>query len=177
MDYKLIKSEVVHRGVVFDLQVDEIEFPTGNRAIREVALHLGGAVIVALTDDYKVLFVNQFRYPFQKYTLELPAGKLNLGEDPESCAVRELEEETGYIAKKMTKLGVIVTTPGFCTEVLHVYLAEELEHGKQTLEEGEQGLEIKSFTIKEIDKLIAEGAINDAKTISGIYLTKMHCLS
>jgi len=173
MNYILKKSEIVRQGKVFDLQVDEIQYESGNIGIREIALHPGGAVVVPLTKDYKILFVEQFRYPLQKYLLELPAGKLDKDEDPAECAARELEEETGYKASKITKLGAVASTPGFCTEILHIYLAEGLYEGVQNLEEGEKGLKVKSYSFKEVEKKIAEGEIYDAKTICGIYFAKL----
>ena len=172
MNFTVTKSETLFKGKVFDLQVDEIEYKSGNKGVRETAVHKGGAVVVALTKEYKIVFVNQFRYPHQKYLLELPAGKLNENEDPQTCAVRELEEETGYQANKISKLGVVATTPGFCTEMLHIYLAEELTAGDHNREEGESGMEILEFTLNEIDEKIKNGEIYDAKTISGIMLAK-----
>ena len=173
MNYTLKKSEILFNGKVFDLQVDQIEYESGNKSIREIAVHPGGSVIVPLTKDYKIVMVNQFRYPLQKYLIELPAGKLNKGEDSLHCAVRELEEETGYKAGKIEKLGSICTTPGFCTEVLHIYLAQDLIEGKHNREEGELDMKVYEFTLKEIDEKIASGEIYDAKTISGIYLAKL----
>ncbi|UCH64750.1 MAG: NUDIX hydrolase, partial [Ignavibacterium sp.] len=96
MNYTIRKSKILYEGKVFDLKVDEIEFDNGSKGIREVALHPGGAVAVPLTNEGMIVMVEQFRYPFQKKLLELPAGKLDKGEDPLECAVRELEEETGY---------------------------------------------------------------------------------
>lgn len=176
-NFKLLKSELIFSGKVFDLQVDEIEYDSGNKGVREVAVHLGGSVIVPITKDYKIVFVNQFRYPFQKYLLELPAGKLNKDEDPYACAVRELEEETGYKSNNVIKLGAIATTPGFCTEILHIYLAQDLLKGNQNREEGEYGMEIHHFTLKEIDELIRSGSIYDSKTISAIMLAKLYLSS
>jgi len=173
MNFTITKSEILFKGKVFDLQVDEIEYESGNKGVRETAVHKGGAVIVALTKDYKIVFVNQFRYPHQKYLLELPAGKLNDNEDPQTCALRELEEETGYKANKISKLGAVATAPGFCTEILHIYLAEELTAGDHNREEGEAGMEIFEFTLNEIDEKIRSGEIYDAKTISGIMLAKL----
>jgi len=173
MNFTVKKSEILFRGKVFDLQVDEIEYESGNKGVRETAIHQGGAVVVALTKEYKLVFVNQFRYPFQKFMLELPAGKLEKNEDPQTCALRELTEETGYVAQKISKLGAITTTPGFCTEVLHIYLAEDLTPGNHAREEGEHGMEIHEFTLKEIDDKIMNGEIYDAKTLSGIMLAKL----
>ncbi len=175
MNHTLEKSSAIFSGKVFDIIVDDIVYKeTGNKSIREVVVHPGGAVVVALTPEYKILMVTQFRYPLQKFLLELPAGKLNYGEDPRECALRELEEETGFVAGKISKLGSISTTPGFCTEILHIFLAEELSFGKINREEGESGMEVHQYSLKEIDEKILSGEIIDAKTISGITLAKLH---
>ncbi|NWF89488.1 MAG: NUDIX hydrolase [Ignavibacteriaceae bacterium] len=173
-NYKLKKSEILFRGKVFDLQVDELEYNSGNKGIREIAVHPGGAVVVPVKDDGKIVMVNQFRYPFQKFLLEMPAGKLDKNEDPLICATRELEEETGYKAKTIIKLGSICTTPGFCTEVLHIYLAEGLTAGNHNREEGEHGMEVHELTLEEIEKKIVTGEIVDAKSICGVQLYKLN---
>ncbi len=172
MNFKVKKSEIIFHGRVFDLQVDEIEYDSGNKAIREVALHPGGSVIVPVKEDGKIIMVKQFRYPFQKFMLELPAGKLEKDEDPQNCAERELTEETGYSAKSISKLGAIATTPGFCTEILHIYLAENLTPGNHNREEGEYGMEMFEYTLDEIDEKITSGEIIDSKTICGIHYYK-----
>ena len=174
MNFKLVKSDFLFRGKVFDVKVDEIEYDSGNKGIREVAVHPGGAVVVAVKNDGKIIMVNQFRYPLQKKIFELPAGKLDYNEDPYKCAVRELEEETGYKAKKVEKLGQIYTTPGFCTEILHIYLAKELIQGDHNREEGEQGMEIFELSKQEIEEKIIKGEITDSKTICGIYLAQKY---
>ena len=169
MNYKLLKSKILYKGKVFDHQVDEIEYESGNKGIREIAIHPGGAVIVPIKDDGKIILVNQFRYPFQKTLIELPAGKLDKDEDPLVCATRELEEETGYKAKEIKKLGEIYTAPGYCTEILHIYSAKGLVAGNHNREEGEHGMEILELTINEIEEMIIKGEIKDAKTIVGIH--------
>ncbi len=174
MNFKVLKSNILFHGKVFDLQVDEIEYDSGNKGIREVAVHNGGAVVVPVKDDGKIILVKQFRYPFQDFLLELPAGKLEKNEDPKECATRELTEETGYSSDTITKLGKIYTTPGFCTEVLHIYLAENLKSGNHNREEGEYGMEVYEFTLEEINEKIRSGEIVDAKTISGIHFYKLH---
>lgn len=169
MNYHVVKSEILFKGKVFDLKVDEIEYNgSGNKGIREVAVHPGGAVVVPVKDDGKIVFVKQFRYPLQKTLIELPAGKLDEGEDPYVCASRELTEETGYTAGEVIKLGKIYTTPGFCTEVLHIYLAKDLTLGEVNREEGEYGMEVLELTQEEIGKKIANGEIVDGKTLSGL---------
>jgi len=177
MSFKVDKSEILYQGKVFNLQVDEITYTeSGNKGIRQVAVHPGGAVVVPVTDDGKIVLVQQFRYPLQRILLELPAGKLEPEEDPMLCATRELTEETGYTAAKVEPLGFIFTSPGFCTEKLYMYVATGLTPGEFNREEGEIGMEIHEHTIEEIEKMIVDGIIVDAKTLGGIYQFKLKYL-
>jgi ADP-ribose pyrophosphatase len=173
-DLKLLKSEKRYDGKVFNLIVDEVEYPSGNRGIREVAEHPGGAVAVPVFENGDLVLVRQFRYPMKQFLLELPAGKLDKGEDPLKCAARELEEETGYTASRWKKLTAIYTTPGFCTEQLHLFLAQGLErsnHG-QRLEEGELNLTVETVSFHKAIDMIQAGEIVDSKTICGILLAE-----
>ena len=172
MNFKIKNSEIKFRGKVFDLRVDEIVYNSGNEGIREVAVHPGGAVAVAIKENGNVILVKQYRYPLDKSSIELPAGKLEKNEDPMHCAIRELEEEAGYKAGKIEKLGSIYTTPGFCTEELHIYLAKDLEEGNHNREEGEFGMQILEYSLDEIEEKIKAGEIKDSKTICGIYMYK-----
>lgn len=169
---KILKSDKRYTGKVFNLIIDEVEYPSGNRGVREVAEHPGGAVIVPIFDDGTVLLVHQFRYPLKKYLYELPAGKLNPGEDPRVCAARELEEETGYTAGSLEKLTAIYTTPGFCSEQLHIYVATDIRQSSrgQQLEEGEGDLTIEKLPLDQVMEMIERGEIVDSKTICGILL-------
>jgi ADP-ribose pyrophosphatase len=173
-NFKILKSEKRYAGKVFNLIIDEIEYPSGNRGIREVAEHPGGAVVVPLFSDGNVMLVRQFRYPVKKHVYELPAGKLDAGEDPQVCAARELEEETGYVAGSFTKLTAIYTTPGFCTEQLHIFLATDLKKSArgQRLEEGELDLTFEIMPLGRAVEMIERGEIVDSKTICGILLTQ-----
>jgi ADP-ribose pyrophosphatase len=174
MNYKIDKSEIIYRGKVFDLRVDEITYNSGNKGIREIAIHPGGAVVLPLKDNGKIVIVKQFRYPFNESLLEFPAGKLDTGEDPFNCAYRELEEETGYKSENIIKLGAIRTTPGFCSEILHLYLARDLVAGKHNREEGEAGMEVLEFPVEEVETKIKNGEISDAKTICAFHLAKSY---
>lgn len=169
---KTLRSEKKYSGKVFDLIVDEIEYPSGNRSIREVASHPGGAVVVPLLPGKEVVLVRQFRYPIQQYVIELPAGKLNPGEDPALCARRELEEETGFTAGKLRPLTAIYTTPGFCNERLHLFLATDLKKSQrgQQLEEGEASLTVEIIALHRVIEMIETGEIIDGKTICGVLL-------
>jgi ADP-ribose pyrophosphatase len=167
---KLKRRNLIYRGRVFNIIVDELEyFESGNSTIREVVEHPGGAVILAVFPDNRIILIKQYRYPIDKYIYELPAGKLDPGENPLECALRELEEETGYVAGKIKHLTYIYTSPGFCNEKLDIYLATELERRKQNLEEGEiLNVEIKH--INEAIRMIINGEIVDGKSIAGIMI-------
>lgn len=174
MKLKLLKREIVYSGKVFNTIVDDVEYESGNRSIREVAEHPGGAVIFAIFPDNKVLLIKQHRYPINKFIYELPAGKSDTGEIPLDCAKRELEEETGYKANKWQKLTAIYTTPGFCNEQLHIYMAEDLypaENGRN-LEEGELTLTVEILPLQKAVEMIENQEIVDGKTICGIMIGK-----
>lgn len=170
MNFKLKQSKTLYEGKVFNIKTDEIEYNSGNKAMREVVIHPGGAVIIPVTKDDKLIMVTQFRYPSQKILLEFPAGKLDKDEDPLHCAARELEEETGFKSTQVIKLGEIYTAPGYSTEILHIYLAKDLTKGNHKREEGEFGMETLEYSINEIEEKILTGEIKDAKTISGFFL-------
>jgi ADP-ribose pyrophosphatase len=171
-NFKTEKSKILYKGKIFNLKVDEISYSNGTLGIREIAVHPGGAVVVPVKDDGKLIMISQFRYPLQKVILEFPAGKLDNNEDPLICAIRELEEETGYISENFSKLGEICTTPGFSNEILHLFIAKNLKEGKHNREEGEHDMEVFEFTTDEIEQKILSGEIYDAKTICTFYLTK-----
>jgi len=172
MNFRIIKSEIIYRGKVFNTKVDQIEYNSGNKAVREVAEHPGGAVVVPVTDKGKIIMVTQHRFPVDRILLELPAGKLGKNENPLHCAVRELGEETGYKSDNVKEIGSIYTTPGYSTEKLWIFLAKDLMPGNHNREEGEFGMEVFKFTLKEIEDKIYSGEIVDGKTICGIYLAK-----
>ncbi|MCL4279823.1 MAG: NUDIX hydrolase, partial [Ignavibacteriaceae bacterium] len=159
MNYRIISSQVIYKGKVFNTLVDQIEYNSGNKAIREVAEHPGGAVVVPVTDNGKIVMVTQYRFPVKEVLLELPAGKLSKGEDPKVCAVRELEEETGYKSDDIKSLGSIYTTPGYSTEKLWIYLAENLKPGNYNREEGEFGMEVFELSLPEVEEKIYNGEI------------------
>lgn len=134
---KTLKSTKIYKGKVFDITKDDVELSDGYKSIREVVHHTGGVVIVAEKDN-KILMVQQYRYPTKEVLYELPAGKLDkLNEDILSAAKRELEEETGHIAKEWKSLGFIWTSPGFCNEKLYLFKATDLDFKGQHLDEGE----------------------------------------
>lgn len=168
---KTINSELIFDGRVVKLYKDNVELATGQKSFREVVKHSGGVVILAEKED-KILLVKQFRYPMKEVMFELPAGKLEIGEDPFEAAKRELEEETGYCANKWTDLGYVYTSPGYSDEKLYLYKAEDLEFTHCHPDEGEI---IQAFEYKYDDvlKMILDGKINDAKTLCAILRARL----
>ena len=164
---KTLSSQYVFNGNVIDVKRDEVQISTGRHSFREVVEHPGGVVIAAVEND-TILMVKQYRYPLKKVSLELPAGKLERGEDPDLAAKRELEEETGYVAKNWVSLGYIYTSPGFCDEKLYLYLATDLEYKTQNPDEDEIIEGIK-YSLNEVYTLINTGKINDSKTICAMF--------
>ena len=163
---KKLKSKVVYSGKIVTLEVDEVELPDGKTSYRECVRHSGGAAVLLVKDE-KILLVKQFRYLYGKPIYEIPAGKLNEGEDPEIAAARELEEETGCKAK-LSHLLDIYPTPGYTDEIIHIYFAENYEVSKQKLDEGEF-LNYSFIDIKTVLDMIESGEINDGKTIIALY--------
>ena len=173
-ELKQLRRDVLYRGKVFDLIVDQVQYPSGATGIREVARHPGGAVVVPLLGDGRVVLVRQLRYPFGRHLLELPAGKLGPGEDPAVAAGRELTEETGWVAGSLEKLTSIYTSPGFCDEELHIYLGRDLRESPDghKREEGEYSMTLHVMTLEEAVDLVIRGEIRDAKTIAGLLLAE-----
>lgn len=161
-----ISSKSAYRGRIFDVRVDtvregEVEYD------REIVVHRGSAVIVPVFDDGTVALVRQYRHAAEKCLLEVPAGSLDEGEDPQTGALRELEEEVGYKAARIEKIAEFYVSPGFLTEKMFVYLATQLTETSQNLEEDEL-IEIERLTFEQALDKIRTGEIEDAKTIVGL---------
>ncbi|NUN69549.1 MAG: NUDIX hydrolase [Bacteroidetes bacterium] len=170
--FAILEREKKYSGKIIDLTVDHIRYPSGTTGIREVVEHPGGAVIICLFGNDDILLVRQYRHPFGEEVTELPAGKLDAGEDPLVCAQRELREETGYGARQWEKLTALYATPGFCDEVLHLFLARDPfpEASGQALEEGESSLRVHRVPLRDAIAMIERREIVDGKTIAGILL-------
>ncbi len=164
---KTLSSQYVYNGKVIDVKRDKILVSNGHQSTREVVEHTGGVVILALKED-KLLMVKQWRYPIKGVSLELPAGKLEKGENPDYASKRELEEETGYISDNWKSLGYIYTSPGFCDEKLYLYLASDLKYKQQNPDEDEI-IESLEYPISEVFDMIDNGLINDSKTICALF--------
>lgn len=141
----------------------------GKEAWREVVHHPGASAVVAIDEDNRIIMEKQFRYALNDYLLEIPAGKLDAGEDPLVCAKRELEEETGIVASEWISLGTIATSPGFCNEVIHLYVAKGLSKGEIHWDEDEY-VEVERYTFDELLQRIKEEKIKDSKSLSTLLL-------
>lgn len=169
MDFneKTISGGTVFDGKFIKVAKYDVELSTGQEAIREVVNHPGGVVVVAQKDENAILMVKQYRYPIKQVSLELPAGRLEKGENPDLAIIRELEEETGHIAKTWKSLGYIYTTPGICDEKLYLYYATDLEFKKPNPDDGEI-IEFFEYKLDKVMSMIKTGEINDAKTICAL---------
>lgn len=161
---KTLTSKTVYKGKIFDITYNDILLSDGLKRHREIIHHPGGVVIFAQKENGNILFVQQYRYAVKSVQTELPAGRLEKGEDPLLAAQRELREETGYIAKNWVSLGHIFTTFGICDEKLYLFKATELTYDKPDPDEGEI-LTYLELPLPEVQNLIKNGTINDAKTI------------
>lgn len=169
-----ISSSTVYDGKILRVEVDGVRLPDGRVSKRECVRHSGGAAVLFVKDG-KIALVRQYRYLYAKEIYEIPAGKLNEGEDAETSAARELEEETGYRAKKLVRLAGIYPSPGYTDEVIHVFYAEEAEFVGQKLDDGEF-LNVEFMPVGRVVGMIESGEICDAKTIVAVdrYLLSRH---
>lgn len=172
MDYTEKKTGELSRydGLILKVHVDSVELPNGNTAKREIVEHSSGVMILPIDEDGNVYCVRQYRYAFSGDMLEVPAGKLNPGEDLLDAAVRELSEETGISAGRMDFLGGFPTSPGYCTEVLYLYLARDLRFGAQHPDEDEL-LSVEKYSLSELTDRIMRGELTDAKTVIAVLKT------
>lgn len=163
LEEKTLSENVMFEGRIFTVRKDEVELPNGHKSVREVAYHNGGVCVAPLTADNELIMVRQFRYPYKEVILELPAGKLEKDEDPYDAGMRELEEETGFITDKMKSLGKFYPTPGYCSEIIHLYYADNLEFRKQRLDEDEF-LNVERIKLEDAVRMVMNGEIKDGKT-------------
>jgi len=167
LEEKTLSSTYIYQGKIINLRQDKVKLPDGRETVREIVEHPGAVVILALTDKKEIVMIRQFRKPADEVLRELPAGKVETGEDLVSCARRELEEETGYYPRKIKKIITFFSTPGFCNERLTLFLAEGLERRRKN-EDADEFIEVELIKPNEALKLVEENIIKDAKTIIGI---------
>ena len=165
---KEISRETVYEGRIVNVRRDVAELANGRQAGREVVEHPGGVCIVPVDHENNCYLVRQFRYPFMESLLEFPAGKLERGEDPLACAIRELSEETGLRAGRVISLGRMYPSPGFLDEVLHLYLALDLTQGESHPDENEL-LSVEKHSMEGLCTMVTENQLPDAKTTVGLF--------
>lgn len=166
-----IATRRIFEGKVISLQVDEVRLPNGAASTREIVKHPGAVAVIAIVDG-KLLTVEQYRKPLERFQVEIPAGKLERNEDPDEAARRELQEETGYTCETVTLLHSVATSPGFADEIIHIYVAEGLKPGEAQPDEDEF-LNVEALRMQEAERYIAEGRICDAKTLLALYAWKL----
>ena len=165
---KTMKSEKIYEGKMINLRVDTVELPDKKYSKREIVEHPGSVGIVAITHDGDMVLVKQFRKPVEKNLLEIPAGKIEINEEPKETALRELYEETGYRAGNVEYLFEFYTSPGFSNEKMYLFLATELVEGEAE-PEGDEYIEIQKIGLENLMDMVIKGDILDSKTIIGIY--------
>lgn len=172
--YRIVHTQRKFDGKIIQVLLDEVKMPDGKVHQREVVRHKGAVGIVPITDG-EVVLVRQYRHPTRESLLEIPAGKLSIGEDPKKCALRELEEETGHRAEELVTLAEFYTTPGYSNEYFYLYLAIPLRSGRMSLQGGEElDLEVLKVPLQDALDMISSGEIKDGKTIAGLCLAERH---
>jgi len=166
---KTLSSERIYEGAILNLRKDKVTVKDGRTSYREIVEHPGGVVILGVTPDGRIPMIRQYRKAAENVMLELPAGKLEKGEDPAEAALREFREETGYTAGRIRRAAAFYPTVGYSEEILHVFFAEELVAGDTDFDENES-IDIEEFAPEELYKLIDDGEMNDGKTLIALLL-------
>ncbi|MGN0676793.1 MAG: NUDIX domain-containing protein [Ruminococcus sp.] len=163
LEEKTLSSETIYEGVIFTVKKDSAELENGTVARRDIILHSGGVCVIPVTKNNEIFMVKQYRYPFHEITCEVPAGKLNYGENHAECGKRELLEETGCTCSEYIYLGEMYPTPAYNTEITHMYLAKGLEYKKQNLDEDEF-LDVVKIPLEKAIQMVMDNEIKDGKT-------------
>jgi ADP-ribose pyrophosphatase len=171
MAFETINSETVYYGKAFDVRRDQVSLPNGRTTSFDVVLHPGAVTMIPVDSQGRVLFVRQYRYAVGEELLELPAGTLNEGEDPEVCAHREVREETGMSAANLEKIGEFYQVPGYSTEYMYIYLATDLKTDPLPGDEDEF-ITVEAVALEKIPELISQGILRDAKSLAALFLAE-----
>ncbi len=170
-NYEVVSSKEIYKGQIFTIKQDIITLPNGKNATRDILLHNGASAILPIDKDGNIILVRQHRHPVNDFVLEMPAGKLELNEDPRECAIRELEEEIGFKSNDFSFMFKTYIAVGYSSEVIHIYLAKDLVQTKQNLDEDEF-LDIETYSLEKALEMIYDGTILDSKTIASILFYK-----
>ena len=171
MNYRIISTKNIYHGRIFDITRTKLAMPGGTSFLRETVVHPGASAVIAQVTKDKIILIRQLRYATGQSIWEIPAGTLDKGESPLTCARRELEEETGFAARSFRKLVVFYTCPGFCTERIHLYLATGLRHSDKGLkQDADENINCRVFSRHQAQDMLRRGRIKDAKTLVGLML-------
>jgi len=170
LEEKTISSDRIYTGKVISLKVDTVEVENQGYQKREIVEHCGAVGIVAINDNNEVVLIKQFRKAIEKVIWEIPAGKLEVGENPKECAIRELKEETGYEAENLKLIHKFFTSAGFSNQKIYIYLATGLTAGERSLDD--ESLEVYKIDLEDAYNMVIKNEIEDAKTLIGILLAK-----
>lgn len=166
---KTIEKKHIYSGNIISVEHITVTLPDGRQATRDIVMHPGASAVVPLNEKGEVYMVKQYRKPIEAVSLEIPAGKLDHGEAPQICAERELKEETGLTAKRITHLVSVHSTPGFSNEILHIYAATGLSEG-ESCADTDEFISTEKYTVAQLEDMVLKGEITDAKSIIGILL-------
>lgn len=169
LEEKCLRREVVFDGKLLKVRADRVRLPNGGESVREVVAHPGAVAMVPLTDEGKVIFVRQWRYPAGKALLEIPAGTLEPDEEPLACAARELAEEIGRRPKHLEPLGSFFLAPGYSSERIHLFLATGLQPAEAEAD-ADETIEVEEIPLDDAVAMAADGRLEDAKSIAGVLL-------
>jgi ADP-ribose pyrophosphatase len=172
MSFETIYSEIVYQGRAFDVKRDQIRLPNAKTTELDIVAHPSSVTLIPSDDEGFIWFIRQYRYPARQNLLELPAGVLEAGEDPETCAHREIREEIGMAAKNLKKIGEFFLAPGYSTEFMYVYQASGL-HPDPLERDADEFITVERFHPKQVMQLIADGKIHDCKSLAALYLSRL----
>ena len=164
-----VESKYIYKGRIVNLRDDTVKLPNGRKTKREIVEHKDVVAIVALDEKENILMVKQYRKPVEQALLEIPAGGVEIGENADTSALREMQEETGHLPKQLKKIGGVYASPGYCTEFLHLYLATDLVPSKLSADDDEH-IELVKVPLSKIPQLISSGEICDAKSVAALLI-------
>lgn len=171
MPFETINSEPVYHGKAFDVRRDQVRLPDGKDTLLDIVVHPGAVTLIPIDSQGNIYFVRQYRHAVGKELLELPAGTLNEGENPQVCALREVREEIGMSAATLKMIGQFFLAPGYSTELMYIYLATDL-HPDPLPGDEDEFITVKTITMSEVPEMISQGVIQDAKSLAALYLAQ-----